>query len=232
MEHRHSPAEYCAIAGARPTPKGSASSFSLSPAGVRILCRALSLTCVLTVAAASQNALADDALEQNQGYILARITAPTDAAASTNSKDFVAFTNIETEENVNVRIVTPRRVGRDSWVTLVPVPEGYYFFREYAPFRFSLNGSLARRVSPVLKGDVRTSDLFEVRSGVINYIGDWVIDVDFNSTTTQQVECEYNLDTVDYLTREFENQSAAYDVVVSAMGKRATTLDNFTAIVN
>ena len=131
--------------------------------------------------ASSANSSADDiSLSVDHGYVLIRITMNTRFEIA--ERDRIAFKNYDTGESFSIRIKTPYPAGVNTYLSLISVAKGAYFCDLFVPNYSMPRPCPVQTRNPAVSAD----DLFEIKSGVINYVGDW--DVTNNLRVTRNAE--------------------------------------------
>ena len=188
----------------------------------RLALNLVMLACVSTAVAA-----ADIVLEPGHGFMLVRLHM--------NSREVVgrfSLTNVDTAERVTVRTDDFVAAGANGWMALVPMPEGRYFWSEYEAVDPRVENStqnldqMYRRNAPA-----SADDTFEIVAGVVNYAGDWTMQVTRSSRTRVDSSVKFDKSTMERFLKGYPEQAKRYKLYLSMQGKAAISLEEFARIV-
>lgn len=189
----------------------------------------------LVARASAENNPADDfSLPADHGYILVRITM--NDRLNIPNRDRIVFSNYDTGESFSVQPKTPHTAGVNAWLSLISTTKGRYYFSRYRSFQGSGQ-------TPIAKTEVSDDDIFEVKSGVINYIGDWDLKKfmsEFGSAGQSmgnsrlrdwqrlaRLDVAYDLATIEKARAHFPEHFEKQEVFLSFKGKQAISLNDF-----
>jgi hypothetical protein len=167
---------------------------------------AVTMICMLCVVAVVPSHAAppidDTSIPARYGYILFLIYGLDERSVRR-----LRMTNLNTGKVTTVISTARRSSGPASWLELLAVPEGRYYWSEV---------QLGYRNSPVydLSKPGRSNYVFEVTPGVVNYIGDWFID-GYWAEGRPRVPTTYNLETLKEYIAKFPDHAEAFDVYYS-----------------
>lgn len=188
----------------------------------------LLLACLLLTSPALPDELASDAvLPADHGYLLIRVAV--------NRKERIsifAFRNVDTNDEVRLRMRSFEAAGASAWMALVAVPSGRYFWSEYAP-TFGIGVEDAQEIDQIYArgapGDA--SDSFEIVSGVVNYVGDWKMRVVSTARRRLEPVIQYNTSTLERYVEQYPELAGQYEIYMSMMGKAAISLNELAKIL-
>ena len=132
------------------------------------------------------------------------------------------MTNLDTRTVTTVISVARRSPGPASWLELLAVPKGRYYWSEV---------QLGYRNSPVyeLNEPGHSNHVFEVTPGVVNYIGDWFID-GYWAEGRPRLPTTYNLETLKKYIAKFPDHAEAFDVYYSIRDNQPYRFGNLAEI--
>lgn len=186
------------------------------------LCACLYLT---ACASPGDTATPGETLAENNAYVLIRVGMDVNTLSPTVIRDIVVFANADTDGTFNVPARTDKIAGQNASLSLVSAPEGNYFFSRY------LSSENTGPMKPVSKSAVSSGDIFQLRAGYVNYVGDWTISQN-RSQNSFSVDVWYDLTTVDKAFEFFRQELGSREICVSMRGKQAIPLNDFLAIIN
>ena len=187
---------------------------------------------LLVSAAPSANGSADDVmLPTDHGYVLIRITMNTRFEIA--DRDRLVFKSYDADESFNVRLKTRYSAGVNSYISLISVAAGHYFCDQYLPETRSVHLAMPRPCPRLGRNNLSADDLFEVKSGVINFVGDWDVtsllswirDAEFPT-----MDVGYDMATIKRSTAHFPDQLGKYQVFISYKGKKAISLNDLAEL--
>ena len=170
------------------------------------------------------------ALQSGYGYLLIRLSEKQGGRVSR-----FEMTNIETGDVIKTTSRMYKSAGVDTWMCLVAVPEGRYFWSEYG--RFSKHHRISDFVPPELfrqGAPTSVSDIFEIVPGVINYVGDWVMRIalmEVRGHRMLEADTTFNEKTLELLFDRYPEHANRYEIYVSLMGKYAISRKDYRRIV-
>ncbi len=179
--------------------------------------------CVLFWAAS----LADEApLPSGQGYMLIRIKLNQGERVGT-----LAMSSVDTNEVIRYRTNSFEPAGSSAWMALVAMPAGRYFWSEYET-SFGTNVEASRNLTQMYKRNSpgSASDTFEIVSGVINYVGDWVMRVVPSHRSRLDPIIDYDKSTLERYLEQYPEHANKYEVYLSIMGKEAISLQELSKL--
>ena len=142
----------------------------------------------LVASASSVNSPADDiSLPADYGYVLIRIIMETTPRASGAVRERIVFKNYDTGESFSVRVKAPYSAGVNASLSLISATKGHYYFSQFVS-----SSPLFSFAAPIAKTALSVDDIFEVKSGVVNYVGDWKPRLDMNRPSSlSDLRAEY-----------------------------------------
>jgi hypothetical protein len=183
---------------------------------------ALTMICTLCVTAVvpSHGAppIDDTSIPAGYGYILFHIYGLDERSVRR-----LRMTNLDTGKVTTVISTARRSSGPASWLELIAVPEGRYYWSEV---------QLGYRNSPVydLSKPGRSNYVFEVAPDVVNYIGDWFID-GYWAESRPQVPTTHNLETLEEYITKFPDHAEAFEVYYSISGNKPYRYGDLAEII-
>jgi hypothetical protein len=176
----------------------------------------------------SSSNLADEspdeiALQPGHGYLLIRVICPAGERIAR-----LEMTNLETGAVITTRSDMYQSAGQKAWMAIVAIPEGRYFWSEYEPTYHV--GLEQPRLNRILKrgGPSSASGTFEIVPGVINYAGDWVMQL---THYKRDPTISHKMETVERLVDRYPEYTKRYEIYLSMMDKKAISLKEFLKIV-
>ena len=163
------------------------------------------------------------ALQPGYGYLLIRVICPAGERVAR-----LELTNLKTGAVITTRSDMYKSAGQKAWMAMVAIPEGRYFWSEYEPTYYAgleqprLNRRLTRTEVP------SSTDTFEIVPGVINYAGDWVMQL---THYKRDPTISHKMETVERLVDRYPEYIKRYEIYLSMMGKSAISLKEFLKIV-
>ena len=210
----------------------SEQSYESSRTRIAVLLRLFVALCrfaFLVASASPVNSSADDiSLPADHGYVLIRITMNT--RFEIDERDRIVFKNYDTGDSFSIRIKTPYLAGVNTYLSLISVAKGHYFCDQYVP-----NYSMPR---PCLRELRRTAlsadDVFEVKSGVVNYVGDWDVTQHLRwarNAETLEMDVTYDMATIEKSKAHFPEHLGKYEVFISYKGLKAISLNDLAELL-
>jgi len=168
---------------------------------------------------------ADDiSLQADHGHVLIGVIYRSSFDTTTTKRDRIVFKNFESGQTFSARLRTPYLAGVNNSLSLVSAPAGHYYYSYVASDRVA--SSL-----PFDKNTVSSDDIFEVRSGVVNYIGDWDLTGDFYRRRSRgKPDVSYKPATLQKSLTHFPEYLNIYEISVSMRGREATSLSELSKI--
>jgi len=163
------------------------------------------------------------ALQPGYGYLLIRVICPAGERIAR-----LDMTNLATGAVITTRFDMYKLAGQKAWMAMVAIPEGRYFWSEYEPTYFAgleqpkLNRGLTRTDVP------SSTETFEIVPGVINYAGDWVMQL---THYKRNPTIRHKMETVERLVDRYPEYIKRYEIYLSMMGKNAISLKEFLKLV-
>lgn len=163
------------------------------------------------------------ALQPGSGYLLIRVICPAGERIAR-----LEMTNLETGAVITTRSDMYESAGQKAWMAMVAIPEGRYFWSEYEPTYYAgleqprFNRRLTRTGVP------SSTDTFEILPGVINYAGDWVMQL---THYKRDPTISHKMETVKRLVDRYPEYIKRYEIYLSMMGKNAISLEEFLKLV-
>ena len=193
---------------------------------LRLIAGLCGFACLIAEASPDDSPVDDISLPADHGYVLIRVIMQPRLREITSARDHVVFNDYDTDESFTVRTVTPYKSGVNTSTSLASATEGHYYYsRRVFPGELEFNPPIARTA-------VRADDIFEVRSGVVNYVGDWELKTDWNSIGSRlEIDVTYDLAVFEKAMEHFPEHLREYEVFISIKGKQAISLNDFVEIV-
>ena len=168
---------------------------------------------------------ADDiSLQANHGHVLVGVIHKPSFDTTTTKRDRIVFKSFDSGHTFSARIRTKYTAGVNNSLSLLSAPEGYYFYSYVASDRAVSN-------LPFDKNTVSSDDIFEIKSGVVNYIGDWDLDADYYRRHKRgRPDVSYKPATLQKSLAHFPEYLNTYEISVSMRGKEATSLSVLSGI--
>ena len=177
--------------------------------------------------ASADDSLPDDFfVPANYGYVLIQITMEPRLRDISSARDHIVFNNFDTDESFTARTQTPYKTKVNTWLSLATAAEGHYYYsrhvfpgeREFIP--------------PIARDAVAADDIFEVKRGVVNYVGDWNLKSDWRYTGgILKADVTYDFAVFENALEHFPEHLRKYGVFISMKGRQAISLNDFLKIV-
>ena len=85
---------------------------------------------------------------------------------------------------------------------------------------------------PIARTAVAADDIFEVRAGTVNYVGDWDLKSDWGRTGGMlKIDVTYEFAVFENALEHFPEHLRKYGVFISMKGRQAISLTDFLEIV-
>lgn len=206
------------------------------PHSTFITCRAqkidpvviLLLACLLVSAPALPDEVAGEAvLPPGHGYVLIRVDVNQRERIS-----MFAMTNVDTKDEIRIRMKSFKPAGVSAWMALVAVPNGRYFWSEYES-TYGIAVVETRNLDHIYRRSAPGSadDSFEIVSGVVNYVGDWKMRVVPSRRRRLEPIIQYEKSTLERYVAQYPELVSKYQIYLSMMGKKAISLDELAKII-
>ncbi len=169
----------------------------------------------------------DELLPSEHGYLLIRVKLSSRERVRT-----LAMSNVDTDHVVSMNTDSFEKVGLNSWMALVAIPSGRYFWSEYEPIigndaaESQITSRRHRRSAPGSAGDT-----FEIVPGVVNYIGNWKMRTVSSQRNRLDPVIEYDNATLQEYVSRYPERSIRYETYLSVMGKAAISLAELAKII-
>ena len=183
----------------------------------------------LVASASSANSSADDiSLPADHGYVLILITMNTRFEIA--ERDRIVFKNYDTGESFSIRIKTPYSAGVNTYLSLISVAKGQYFCDQVVA-----NYSMPKPCTEQIRRTALSADdIFEVRSGVVNYVGDWDVTKHLRwdrSAELLEMDVTYDMATIEKSRERFPEHLRRYEIFVSYKGRKAISLNDLAELL-
>ncbi len=183
----------------------------------------------VAASASSANSPADEiSLPADHGYVLIRITMNT--RFEIDDRDRIVFKNYDTGDSFSIRIKTLYSAGVNTYLSLISVAEGHYACDQYVP-QFSMPKPCLRQIR---RTALSADDIFEVKSGVVNYVGDWNVTQHLRwtrGTETLDMDVTYDMTTIEKAKAHFPEHLGKYEVFISYKGRKAISLNDLAELL-
>ena len=167
--------------------------------------------------------LADEAiLPPDHGYVLILLKL-----SSRERVDEFAVSDVDTNEVVRIYTRSFEPAGLNAWMALVAVPNGRYFLGEYQP-KYGMTNAEVQTLPTRHRREAADSgsDIFEIVSGAVNYIGDWTLRVDLSRRAMLTTTVEFDKSTLERYVTQFPKIANKYNIYLSPLGEKAISLDD------
>ena len=85
---------------------------------------------------------------------------------------------------------------------------------------------------PIARSAVPADDIFEVKSGVVNYVGDWDLKNDWSRAGSMlKIDVTYDFAVFKNALEHFPEHLRKFEIHISMKGRQAISLTNFVEIV-
>ncbi len=142
----------------------------------------------------------------------------------------IVFKNYDTGESFGVRIKTPYSAGVNAYLSLMTVAKGHYICDQYVP-DYSMPSPCPGQTR---RTALSAKDIFEVKSGVINYVGDWDVTELLSWTRIDEypeMDVTYDLATIEASKEHFPQALGKYEVFISYKGRKAISLKDLSELL-
>lgn len=189
----------------------------------------LTLACLLlSLPALPATAVAEETLPSGHGYMLIRVEVNHSERISR-----FAFTQVDTKEETLIHMDAFTAAGATAWMAVVAAPAGRYYWSEYESI-YGIAIAQTRDFDHTYRRTAPGSadDTFEIVTGVVNYIGDWMMRV-VASERSSRLEpiIGYEKSTLERYVTEYPELVNEYPIFLSMMGKAAISLDEMAKII-
>ena len=181
--------------------------------------------CLLILSSPSS---ADDAaLPDGHGYLVILV--------ETNPRERVRqlfMANVDSDEVTAMNMDDFRAAGSNSWMAVVQAPKGRYYWSLYEPF-YGLGVSESRTLNQIHRRSAPSSadDTFEIRDGVINYVGDWRMRIISSRRNRLEPEITYEVPTLERFAIDNPEVANSLPIYLSMMGKESISLEELAKIL-
>jgi len=168
----------------------------------------------------------DELLSSGHGYMLIRIKLNQGERVGT-----FAMSNVDTKQQTRWRTDSFELAGSNSWMALVALPQGRYFWSEYET-SYGTGVENVRNLNQMYKRNTPGSadDTFEIVSGMINYAGDWTMRVVPSQRARLDPIIEYDKSTLERYIEQYPELANKHEIYLSVMGKEAISLSELANI--
>lgn len=176
----------------------------------------------------SSPGFADDApLPDGHGYLVILV--------ETNPRERVRqlfMAKVDSDEVTAINMDDFRAAGSNSWMAIVQAPKGRYYWSVYEPF-YGLGVSESRTLNQIHRRSAPNSadDTFEIRDGVINYVGDWRMRVISSRRFRLEPEITYEVPTLERFAIDNPELANSLPIYLSIMGKESISLEELAKIL-
>jgi hypothetical protein len=176
----------------------------------------------------SSPGFADDAaLPDGYGYLVILV--------ETNPRERVRqlfMAKVESDEVTALNMEDFRAAGSNSWMAVAQAPKGRYYWSVYEPF-YGLGVSESRTLNQIHRRSAPSSadDTFEIKDGVINYIGDWRMRVATSQRFRLEPEITYDVPTLERFAIDNPELANSLPIYLSMMGKESISLEELAKIL-
>ena len=184
---------------------------------------------LVAIASPATSSADDISLPADHGYVLIRITM--NARMAIPDRDGIVFKKYDTGETFSIRVRTPHVAGVNAYLSMASVAEGHYFCEHYLPWLSSPKP--CRRMNQ--NSPLSIDDIFEVKSGVVNYVGDWDVTARLRENRTDrfsEMGVTYDISTIEKAKAHFPEHLGQFETFVSYKGKQATSLKDLAELWN
>ena len=181
--------------------------------------------CLLILSSPSS---ADDAaLPDGHGYLVILV--------ETNPRERVRqlfMAKVDSDEATAMNMDDFRAAGSNRWMAVVQVPKGRYYWSVYEPF-YGVGVSESRSLNQIHRRSAPNSadDTFEIRDGVINYVGDWRMRIISSRRNRLEPEITYEVPTLERFAIDNPELANSLPIHLSMMGKESISLEELAKIL-
>lgn len=186
------------------------------------------LLIVLVSLGVSAVSFADDAgLPEGYGYLVILV--------ETNPRERVKqlyMAKVDSDEVTAMRMDDFLAAGSNRWMAVVPAAAGRYYWSVYEPF-YGLGISESRSLNQIHRRSAPSSadDTFEIRDGVINYVGDWRMKIISSRRFRLDPEIKYEVSTLERFAIDNPELANSLPIHLSMMGKESISLQELAKIL-
>ena len=139
---------------------------------------------------------------------------------------------IDSDEVITIRMDDFSAAGSNKWMAVLPAAPGRYYWSLFEPF-YGLGVSESRTMNQVHRrsGPNSADDTFEIKAGVINYIGDWRMRIISSRRFRLEPEITYQMPTLERFATENLELANSLPIYLSMMGKEAISLDELAKMI-
>ena len=173
-------------------------------------------------------ALADvAALSEEQGYLVIRV--------QTNPRERVRqlfMAKVDSDEVTAMRMDDFLAAGSNNWMAVVPAAAGRYYWSLYEPF-YGIGVSESRSLNQIHRRSAPESadDTFEIRDGVINYVGDWRMRIISSRRFRLEPEITYEVSTLERFATDNLELANRLPIHISMIGKESISLEDLAKLM-
>jgi len=201
---------------------------------------AMLLACCLLISfrALAEEPEAGPVLQAEHGYLFVRIVG-----ANNERNPRYEFTNQGSGHVVKINTTSCRQAGPKARICVAEAKPGRYFWSKYeSGHRLRMENSKFQDPPIIRDKPGSASDTFEIVPGVINYVGDWRMNMsagnlESSDTAPMAVQRRWSIDiksnpeTLQRLFADFPEYTSSYHISLSMMGKKAVSLQEFLEVV-
>ena len=160
-------------------------------------------------------------LPSDHGYMLIRLKL-----TARERVGLLAMSNVDTEDATKIRRQSFEPAGVNAWIALVAMPSGRYFLSEYQPM-FGIASEKAQGLNRRHRRSAPSSDndVFQIVSGVVNYVGDWEMRVESSRRMQLNPIVEFDKSTLERYVTQYPEHANRYQIYLSPLGQEAVALD-------
>ncbi len=176
----------------------------------------------------SSSGFADDAaLPDGYGYLVILV--------ETNPRERVRqlfMAKVDADEVTAINMDDFRAAGSNRWMAVMQAPKGRYYWSLYEPF-YGLGVSESRSLNQIHRRSAPNSadDTFEIRDGVINYVGDWRMRIISSRRNRLEPAITYEVPTLERFAIDNPEVANSLPIYLSMMGKESISLEELAKIL-
>ena len=169
----------------------------------------------------------DEALPDGYGYMVILV--------ETNPRERVKqlfMAKVDADEVTQIHMDDFRAAGPNSWMALVQAPKGRYYWSVYEPF-YGLGVSESRSLNQIHRRSAPNSadDTFEIREGVINYVGNWRMRIISSRRFRLEPEITYEVSTLERFATDNSELANSIPIHLSMIGKESISLEDLAKLM-
>ena len=169
----------------------------------------------------------ESALQSGFGFLLIRVIGTRDERVG-----IFELTNLDTGDVIKTKSNMYKWSRPTAGICLVAVPAGRYFWSAYQPdYHYGLWRLDSSRWDA--KSPRTSNDLFEIVPEVINYAGDWTIEMSrlTDMKVRISIDVSFDIETLESAVDLYPEYANAREFYLSMRGKKAISLVEFQRIV-